>query len=363
MNKNKFKITIIGSGPNGINAYYKLKLNFPNWKILCLEKGLSLNNLRHYPDVLWHSDIKNLVLPSKVNTYLKESHQPSSSELVKYYSYFIKEHNILINEFNDVFSLKKIKNGFHIKVNNNGKEIEYESDYVILSTGFYTNKNLLQNIEINKNCTYQLKTDYSGKRLALVGGGNSAADFIIHNLKDNKIFWIIKKQTWDSIYFNIDYKFKEIVEEYKHNLVLYNNTKIQKFQSKTIILTDNTKIENIDFTTILIGYKPYSDLLKKWGVKFVNNCIVKNENNETNIKNLFCLGSVASNWNTLENRLNQTFVNNGNEDQINHIIQSIFKKESDLIFNFNRPSFNDLFPKKNLIEKIISKIKKYVSKK
>ena len=362
MNKNKFKIIIIGAGPNGINAYYKLKKTFPNWEIICLEKGHSLNNLRNYPDVLWHSDIKQLVLPSKLNNHIKESHQPTSSELVEYYSFFIKEHKILINEFNDVFSTIKTKDGFLIKAHNNGKEIIYESDYVILSTGFFENKNILENIQINETCTYELKTDYSGKQLALVGGGNSAADFIIHNLKKNKIFWIIKKQTWDSIYFNIDYKFKKIVEQYKHNLVLYNNTKIQKFDTNTIILTDDSKIENIDFTTILIGYKPYSDLLKKWGIKFINNCIVKNENNETNIENLFCIGSVASNWNTIHNRLDQTFVNNGNVDQINKVIHAILEKESASIFNFKRPSYNDLYPKKTTIEKIKNKIKKYVSK-
>ena len=94
MNKNKFKIIIIGAGPNGINAYYKLKKTFPNWETICLEKGHSLNNLRNYPDVLWHSDIKQLVLPSKLNNHIKESHQPNASELVEYYSFFIKEHKI-----------------------------------------------------------------------------------------------------------------------------------------------------------------------------------------------------------------------------------------------------------------------------
>ena len=141
-----------------------------------------------------------------------------------------------------------------------------------------------------------------------------------------------------------------------------NFSELKELSAFINILADDSKIENIVFTTILIGYKPYSDLLKKWGKKFNNNCIVKNENNETNIENLFCIGSVASNWNTIHNRLDQTFVNNGNVDQINKVIHVILEKESASIFNFKRPSYNDLYPKITTIEKIKNKIKKYVSK-
>ena len=83
-------IIIIGAGPNGLYASKKLQDQFKGWEIICIDKGNVANNINQYPDVVWHSEMSNLFLPSKINDKIKAHHQPTSDELVNYYRFFFK---------------------------------------------------------------------------------------------------------------------------------------------------------------------------------------------------------------------------------------------------------------------------------
>ena len=48
-------ITIIGAGPNGIYAFNKCKKIFFDKDILLIEKNDIINNIKSYPNILWHS--------------------------------------------------------------------------------------------------------------------------------------------------------------------------------------------------------------------------------------------------------------------------------------------------------------------
>ena len=58
-----YQVCVIGSGPNGLYASYQLQNN--NISYICLDKGEILNNLKSYPNILWHSEIKYLTFPTK----------------------------------------------------------------------------------------------------------------------------------------------------------------------------------------------------------------------------------------------------------------------------------------------------------
>ena len=56
-----YDIAIIGSGPQGLYAAYKLK-NMYN--IICLEQGEFIaNNIKNYPNIIWHHSMGPLKLP------------------------------------------------------------------------------------------------------------------------------------------------------------------------------------------------------------------------------------------------------------------------------------------------------------
>ena len=88
MNK-KFDIVIIGAGPNGLNALYELQIKFPEKNIMLIEKSNKVvNNLRKFPDVMWHSPMEELKLPMEINDSIKDEYNPITSELVRYYENF-----------------------------------------------------------------------------------------------------------------------------------------------------------------------------------------------------------------------------------------------------------------------------------
>ena len=309
--------------------------------------------------MIWHSEMKNLTLPSRINSKIKLNHQPTSSELYKYYNSFVCEHEIQVienHEVIDVVDNSKSKK-LAIKSASNEDNLIIETRYLILSTGIFENKRRLKFKNLPEYCTYSSKINYKNKNLALVGGGNSAADFIINNLKNNKINWIIKKNNWDSIFFNIDHLFKKEVGSHIKNLKTYFNSEIIEFQNnRSIELSNNKVLKDIDVCTILTGFKPFSSILESWGLGFENECLVLNDHNETNIKKIYAFGSIASKWDKNQDKIEQTFVNNGNSSVLNKIIDSILFYESKEIFDFKRESFRDLYPEKTLLKKIVDKI-------
>lgn len=349
-------IIIIGAGPNGLYASKKLQDQFKGWEIICIDKGNVANNINQYPDVVWHSEMSNLFLPSKINDKIKAHHQPTSNELVNYYRFFSKEHDIKIYPNHEVINVTKEKNKTIVQTNHNGKHFFFFTNYLIVATGIFSNKKQLKFPSLPNYCTYNLKVNHKNKNLVLIGGGNSATDFIANNLKDNKIHWIIRKDNW-KIFYNVKHTFDHVKEKYNKNLKVYFNTEVEEFkENKTIKLSNSVLITDIDLCTILIGFQPYSEQLKKWGLDFKNNCLVMDENNETNIQKVYALGSVASRWSNKEQKINQTFVMNGNKEVLGKIIDSILIHESEEIFDLERDSFIDLYPKKPLIKKILDKI-------
>ena len=103
----KNNIIVIGAGPNGLYATKKLQQQFKGWEVICIDKGNIANNINKYPDVVWHSEMLNLFLPSRINDKIKAHHQPISTELVNYYGFFAKEHNLKVYTNHEVINVNQ----------------------------------------------------------------------------------------------------------------------------------------------------------------------------------------------------------------------------------------------------------------
>lgn len=356
---NNYDIIIVGGGPNGIYCLYEFNKIFPKKKIILLEKKLVVNNIFSYPNVLWHSTMGELKLPSYLNQAINDLHQPTSNEVAKYFKHFSEEHNLNILENHEVTNISSIDNkNYNLEVKKENETINFNSKVVILSTGIYENVNKLEIDVDNKFCTHHMDINNENKNIVLVGGGNSAADFIIYQLQKNKIHWVIKYDEWRSIFSNLVNKFDEVTSKYKDNLIIYKNTKIKKIYSNNKIeLSDGKLIQSVDKCYLLIGCNSKNQLFNKIGLKYDNKCLYLDENYQTNLKNIYAFGSIMTKWSHQKNRPQPAYIHNGNPIKLKKIVNGIIKNEAKAIIAKENLNAIDEKQKNNFVINFIKKIK------
>jgi thioredoxin reductase len=319
------KFIIIGSGPNGIYCASQLIKSFPNSSVVIFEQGESLNNLKKIPEVAWHSTMSDLILPSTLNEVIDLNSRPRTSELVNYYSHFIRENDIKINNNSKAILVGKDTDKPFVDIIESRVVKRYYSDFLIIATGIYEN-NRIWKLDSNSSLINRtIDLSLRKKNLVLVGGGNSAIDFIIYLLPYNKITWIIKNNNWSPIFSNVKPMFEKIIKNFSNNLKLYLNTEISSIEDdSTIILKNGEKINNFDQISVLIGYNSRNELFTNSDIKFENECIKTNAEQETSINDIYVFGSIAAKWNGVSST--PTFISNGNKNKLDIIIKNIKKK-------------------------------------
>lgn len=141
---------------------------------------------------------------------------------------------------------------------------------------------------------------YKGKKLVVVGGGNSAAQeslFLAHIVEHVDI--LIRKDAWKAS----DILIKRI--EAAKNITVHFNTEIEEIQAGKDTLVSNVRLKNnqtnkvTDLATsavfIFVGLKPNTGFLEGSGVKLdERGFVITNEHLGTNITGIFCAGDVRS---------------------------------------------------------------------
>ena len=153
--------------------------------------------------------------------------------------------------------------------------------------------------------------------MVLIGGGNSAIDYIIYLLPNNKITWILRTTyTRNSAHLK---RLNQIIINYRNNLCIYENTIVTNFnENKSILLSNNKLIKNIDFCNIFLGFSCKNKLCDKIGIEYTNHENIKiNENYETNLKNIFVFGALSKQKNDM------VYIHRGNPSRLNKIIEYI----------------------------------------
>jgi len=313
-----YDVIIIGAGPNGLYMSYQLKKN--NISYLCLEKGDLLNNIKKYPNILWHSEIKYLKFPSKQNEKLVNNEAIYDNNfIVNYYINFLNEHNLNIKTYCNVIDIKKKNENYEIYYINNNNKYIITSKFVIIATGIYNNNNKLS-INTNYNFCYNNldNFNYKNEKICIVGSGNSSIDYITYLLPNNNIFWIIRGKKYNERLNTIHHKnFKEIISKHKDNLkIFYENTIVNIDNDKNVTLS-NKEVLNVDKVILLLGMHMKSKFFEKIGIKYKGDYVSINDNNETNLKNIYVFGSVASQHNKM------IYIHNGNPDIFMKILNNI----------------------------------------
>lgn len=269
-------LIIIGAGPAGITAAVYAARKKMSFLVITQDIG---------GQAAWSGDIENYTGYQFV----------TGPELVSKFEDHMRKYRIESKEGEDVTDVEKVGNIVKVSTNK-GK---YEARAVIIASGKISRELGVPGEKEfkNKGLTYCATCDgplFSGKDVAVIGGGNSALDAALQLIKIAKKVYIIN----NTASLGGDQVMKEKVESSPIAAVL-NDSKISAITGDKMVggitVEHNGKKENIPVEGIFveIGLVPNSSFTRDIE-KNVHGEIQVNGRNETNIPGIFAAGDVTN---------------------------------------------------------------------
>ena len=308
-----FDVLVVGAGPTGLAC--GIEAQRADLKLLILEKGCLVNSLFHYPPNMTFFTTRELLeiggLP-----FVSVNIKPARAEALEYYRRVADHYHLPIHYEERVTRVRKEDGTFVIDTDlRSGQHCQYHSRNVVLATGYYDLPNLMNvpGEDLPKVSHYYREPhQFFGRRVAVIGGGNSAAIAALdlyrygaevtlvvreRELSRHIKYWIrpdlenrIKEGSVHAL-------FGSEVTEIAHDWVLARNS-----EGETL------RLEN-DFVFALTGYHPDFDFLRSAGVRIdPNTCRPEcsTETRETNVAGLYLAGVIIAGMDT-----NEIFIENG----------------------------------------------------
>jgi alkyl hydroperoxide reductase subunit F len=270
-----YDLIVIGAGPAGITASVYAARKKMNFLIISLDIG---------GQAAWSADIENYTGYQFI----------TGPELAEKFEEHIRSYSVTVKENEAVTELKKIDNSILITTD----KAKYETRTVIIASGKRTRElNVPGEKEFkNKGLTFCATCDaplFSGKDVAVIGGGNSALDAALQLMNIAKHIYVI------NITANLggDAIMREKVQQSKMVSIL-NNTRVTAILGDRLVNAIKLKRESgeealsVQGIFVEIGLIPNSEFAKD---------IEKNQfgeikvsfKNETNLPGIFAAGDVT----------------------------------------------------------------------
>ena len=306
-------IIVVGAGPTGLAC--AIEARRAGLKLLVIEKGCLVNSLYHYPTQMTFFtsrellEIGDLPLPS-LNV------KPTRAEAVEYYRCVADAYHLPIHFEERVVAVTGSDGNFRVETEKaGGKRRTYSACKAVLALGYYDRPNLLgiPGEELPKVSHYYTDSHpFYRRKVAVIGGGNSAADasldlyrhgaevILIHRepqLSRHLKYWVkpdienrIKEGSIRALF---ESEVREIGEEW---------IRVERKAGETL------RLEN-DFVFELTGYHPDFDFLSSVGVEIdPKSCRPRcgPETLESNVPGLYLAGVIVAGLET-----NEIFIENG----------------------------------------------------
>ena len=310
--KEHLDLIVVGAGPSGLACAIEAKKR--KLKFWVLEKGCVVHSIYRYPtnmtffttaDLLEVGDIPMIVSADK----------PSRLDGLKYYRRVVEHYDLPIRDYERVLSVTGRDGEFRVLSRDRlEQEREYFCSKVIVSTGYYDNPNLLDvpGEDLEKVSHYYSEAHpYFGKKVAVVGGNNSAAESALELYRSGAEVTVIHRG-------------EAMGKAIKYWVLPDINNRIQRgeiqalFSSRIVeIRPRDIEVETLegiktianDFVLAMTGYHPDSDFLQKMGVQTDPENFIPQHNPETletNVEGIYLAGSIVAGRMT-----NRIFIENG----------------------------------------------------
>jgi putative YpdA family bacillithiol system oxidoreductase len=319
---NSFDVIIVGAGPIGLCCGIEAVKN--NYSHLIIEKGCLVNSMYHYPTNMTFFSTSDRLEIGGI-PFVSHSDKPTRREALEYYRRVKESWNLNVNTFEEVISIEGKQELFNVTTN---KE-KYSSKFVIISTGYYDNPNLLnvpgENLPKVKHY-FDEAHPYAYQKVLIIGGGNSAVDVALETFrKGSEVTMVIKEEKLkDGIKYWVRPDIENRIKE--GSIKAFFSSEVVRIEDdKVEIKTPNgiKKIPN-DFVFAMTGYHPNFEFLRKLNISLSGDEMMipqfDPETLESNVKNIFLAGVVCCGMDT-----SKLFIENSRDHALK-IFEAICKK-------------------------------------
>ena len=300
---------IIGGGPCGLSAAIEQKKK--GIDTLVIEKGNVVDAIYNYPTHQTFFSSSDKLRIGDIPFIVEES-KPHRNQALVYYRAVVKHHQLRINAFEEVLTVKKINNRFTITTT---KDV-YQCRFLTVATGYYGHHNQLEveGAELSKVMHYFKEAHpYFDQNVVIIGGKNSAVDAALELEKAGANVTVIYRgneypkaiKPW------ILPNFESLVRHEKIDMAF--NANVSKITEDSVFYEQGGQTFEIanDYVFAMIGYHPDYEFLQSIGIEINQNeygtaPVYNKETYETNVENCYIAGVIAAG-----NDANTIFIENG----------------------------------------------------
>lgn len=194
--ENSFDVVVIGGGQSGLAVGYYLRRT--NLSFVILDKSEQAGgawqyhwkSLRLFSPAQW-SSLPGVIMSGGGNYY------PTREETIQYLREYEQKYQLPVKRQVDVKAVIKIEQGFQLQTSDS----LYEAKVVVSSTGSFDNPFIpqvegIENFQgkVLHSSQYLSPDEFKGKRVAIIGEGNSGAQILAEVATVAETIWITQKE-------------------------------------------------------------------------------------------------------------------------------------------------------------------------
>lgn len=320
----KVDAVVVGGGPCGLAA--AISLQDIGLSPVIIEKGNIVEAIYKYPThQTFFSTSEKLAIGNV--PFIIEQRKPKRNQALVYYREVVKLKKLHVQRFENVERIEKFNEKFIVYTSKN----TYETNYVVIATGYYDHPNELNvsGSDLEKvNHYFKEGHPYFEMDVVVIGGKNSAIDAALELHKAGANVTVVYRGTdyspsikpWILPEFDGLVRSGEISMLFESHVEEITETDIQ------ILHKDQLFTQKNDFVFAMIGYHPDHQFLRQIGIQIdeeTGRPIIDESTMESNIDGVYIAGVLAAG-----NNANEIFIENGRFHG-EQIAQAIVKKEKE----------------------------------
>ncbi len=310
--KKKLDLIVIGGGPAGLAVAVEAQKR--DWQFLVIERGCVVNSIYKYPVNMTFFTTAELLEIGDV-PMIASTEKPKRLDGLKYYRRVADHFELPIRDYEEVVRVDRHADFFQVASRDRfGDEHSYEARMIVIATGYYDNPNMMgiPGEDLPKVSHYYNEPHaYYRKKVAVIGGNNSAADAALELFRSGAEVTVIHRGP--EMGSKIKYWVRpDIINRIKRKEVkAYLSSFVSEIRERDIVVeTPEGRIvlEN-DFVLAMTGYRPDVAFLESLGIEIEPETLIPKhdaESLETNVPGIFLAGSIAAGRMT-----NRIFIENG----------------------------------------------------